>query len=119
MERGYANQQALATAAGVDQKTISRMERLPGPYHLATVEAVAHALGVEMAALRQSHDDEITAADADIALEAVLQGYGRTMGERARRKFARAVIAAMQTLLDGEATVKSGKQHALGVRLLG
>src|SRR5262245_65731643 len=45
--RGYPTQIALADASGVDQSTVSRMERLAGPYDLEKVRKIAEALEVE------------------------------------------------------------------------
>jgi len=116
-------QEALAGKAGLAQTTISRMENSSGPFELPTVEKVARALGVALDEILLPHEDAVDEDNAEIALRAVLEGYGRSMGARARRKFARSIIRAGQKLLDGElprkGTVNPVSYNRPSVRLSG
>lgn len=56
------HQGALARAARVSTTTVSRMERMSGPYELSAVERVAEALGVAVAELLLD-DDRVRAED--------------------------------------------------------
>ena len=120
--KGFRYQADLAERAGVDQGTISKMERRPGPYELATVERVARALGVEIEALLQPHEDEIADDDARILLTAILGVVRRPMTAAERRKIERALTGALKLFREGQGgdgTVKPYTHNRTGVGLSG
>lgn len=84
--RRYESQTALAVASGVDQSTISRMNRLPGPYEVAKVRAVAKAFGVEdLRVLGVPDEDARALEDEESAVARFARKHGfLKSGERNR-----------------------------------
>ena len=70
--RGYATQMALADASGVDQTTISRMERLVGPYEIDKVLLLAEALEVKDVRILGVPEEDVAALEAAASLRARL-----------------------------------------------
>ncbi|HKA95277.1 MAG TPA: helix-turn-helix transcriptional regulator [Streptosporangiaceae bacterium] len=70
--RGYPTQIALADASGVDQSTVSRMERLAGPYDLEKVRKIAEALEVEDLRILGVPEEDVVALEAAASLRARL-----------------------------------------------
>jgi len=70
--RGFATQMALADASGVDQTTISRMERLAGPYELGKVRKLAETLDVKDLRVLGVPEEDAAAVEAEDSLSARL-----------------------------------------------
>lgn len=73
LEMGFSTQGALAEAAGVNQSTVSRMERGVG-VQPDSAEAVARALGVDLRDLAENADDDPDLVDVWTYSGATLSG---------------------------------------------
>jgi len=81
--RGYETQVALARASGVHESTVSRMARLPGPYAVADVRAIAAAFDVEDLRILGVPDADAEALEAEASVHARM---ARLVASAAKRR---------------------------------